>query len=1347
MPAIRYFSRFLRKPDEQGQMQIVDDTEILAIAGPKVVLGEPGMGKSELIRELGRRLDVQPVDAIRFMHSKDPSRFVVAGKPLLIDALDEAVARHEGDAVDSILAQLEDAGSPEFILSCRAREWQSRSANRLRQIYGVDPIIFSLEALNRAEATSFLEQRYPTANAEHVISHLEAHGIADLYGNPLTLGLMGQVAEYDAQLPATRAALFERVCTLIWPEHDRDRHDLGLGKIAADQALSAAGAIMAGLLLSGAEAVNLVGPMRSQDNDVRLVDLELLPEAGAAQVIIASKLFQSVGAGRAKPIHRVIAEFLGARWLAQQATAKRAQRRLLAQFHGAGAVPASLRGLHAWLAFHSTAMAPAVIAADPIGVLRYGETDNLTSEHADCLLGALESLAEIDPYFGAQDWDSHSAKGLMIPNLRTKIEAIICSTESNGHLRAVLISGLKDMPLARDLADTLAAVTLSTERFYRERQDAASALMPYRDRAWWQQTIANLRIQGTADSTRLARNLIQEFDCDVPDELLVETLLAEMGLTICPLPSDGAERVHTYRHYGLIVDLIPAARLTNVISLLADHVSLVDDSDWQGRNDLAEIVALLMVRAIDEKKVSPCDAAALWGWLGTFKRTNASSRTATESLKLRLEEHDALRRSVQLYALYGTRPRPTIWMSQIDLNERFVGLAGRPKDVTWFLERLSGADNKDQGLREDWQDLMHLGFDRDGFDPDLRAASRQFQAGDGQLEAFVHKLQNPKKPGWKLKQERNAVKQERKKRIDFETRRRLYAAKRAELRAGELAVTLDPAKVYLGVFYDLDREQPPIDRLVEWFGSELGDDAMAGFEAVLHRSDIPTSAEVAQSFADSKRWNYCFAIMAGLLARQQAGRGFTDLSAEVRTTGLLLCHDSYCMCESEDLPLLRDTLEQAVVPSAKEREYFARLWMEPSLAARNSYVSDLYKLSHDEHWQPTVTALASEWLIRFPNIPLNVEEELIDCLTHSGALAPLASVAAARHSMIFRNIDHLYTWLAVDVLVRFDMVLPDLSGIGVDHPEFIWALRDRFQLGSHGAILRVSIAQAKWIVSQFRTQWPHTVLSGSGSGDNNSYNATDFLRAMINRIADDTSVEASEAMQALVTEPSDTYSDQIRHMAAEQRQKCAEEDFAPVFPINLAALLTERPPSNADDLKSLVLEELAIAQKILSGDDLDQVRDFWGESGVPYDENRCRDRLAALIGPELQRYGIQRITEADMPNTKRADLAFACSQLQLPMEVKGQWHPEVWQAATEQLDLKYLIDWRSEQRGIYCVFWFGDLPSKSGRRLQVPPKEVDAPTSADEMRKLLIEIIPEARRAMIDVVVLDLTAGKPKVKS
>src|SRR5205814_7457121 len=169
------------------------------------------------------------------------------------------------------------------------------------------------------------------------------------------------------------------------------------------------------------------GAAQVQQSDIRLADLEMLPNAKAARAIFSSKLFHSVGLSRAKPIHRVIAEYLGARWLARQVPTARAQRRLLAQLHGSGGVPASLRGLHAWLAYHSPVMAERVISADPYGVLRYGETAALTPHLADCLFDALCVLAEDDPYFRAADWDSKTAAGLMIPALRPKIDAIIGS--------------------------------------------------------------------------------------------------------------------------------------------------------------------------------------------------------------------------------------------------------------------------------------------------------------------------------------------------------------------------------------------------------------------------------------------------------------------------------------------------------------------------------------------------------------------------------------------------------------------------------------------------------------------------------------------------------------------------------------------------------------------------------------------------------------------------------------------------------------------------------------------------------------------------------------------------------
>lgn len=1335
-----YFSRRLRFTDSKGNSSQVTESEMLAITGAKIVLGEPGMGKSELMLEAGRRIVATPVSAVRFMFSTNPAQYVEPGKPLIVDGLDEAMARREGDAVDMILANLEAIGSPEFILSCRTREWQARSVTNLRQIYGAEPSIFTLEPLERMEAKVFLIQRFAKVDADHVLDHLEGHGLADLYRNPLTLGLMGQVAECDTHLPVTRAALFERVCQLIWPEHDPDRQDSGLGQINEDSALSAAGAIMASLLLAGAEAASTAGPGHLLDRDVRLADLKTLPGAEAASTIFSSKLLQSSGAGRAGPLHRVIAEYLGARWLARQATTPRAQRRLLCQLHGNGGVPASLRGLHAWLAFHGSGMAEDVIAADPFGVLRYGETAGLTAAQADCMFDALSSLAEVDPFFRAQDWDSHTAAGLMISRLQDRIASIIGSAESNEHLRSLLIEGLEGTALVTDLEGTVEAVMLSGVRFYREREAAAKALLPHRDRASWRQTIDDLRQQGTVDSTRLARNLIEDIDYEISDELLVATLFAEMGQTISPLPRVNEGGAHTLRSYSGIIDALSVPRLVGVLSLVADYAALVSRADWEARYDTIDIISGLMLRAIEEKAVGPSDAAALSRWLGALGDAENSVRERTKKLQARLDEHDDLRRAIQHHLLYVARPHPTILFSERELSRCLVGLRERPKDVAWFLGHLGDSDNRK--VRQDWCDLMRLGIGPDGLDPDIRAASQEFQNRDAELEAFVRRLENPKKTAWQRKQERVAAKREKKQRIAKEWRRRQYAADRAALRAGDVGALWGPAEAYLGLFHSVTREQAPVGRIAEWLDTGLGSDAMVGLEAVLHRMDLPTPAEITQGFVVGTCWNYRFAIMAGLLARQRTGNGLTDLAPEVRRIGLLLCHNDSSWCVDDDLPALREELEALVIPTSKDREDFARLWIEPSLAAGSSHVSGLYMLGHDEDWLLTGATLAGGWLTNFPNVPENIELELVDCLTHSGALAALESIAATRANTVFRNLDHMLAWLAIDVLVRFDAVLSDITGIGVRHPEFVWFLRNRLQLERHGSMLPLTLAQAKWIVSEFRAQWPFAVLQGSSVGDTNPHDATEFLSVLINRIADDTTAEGSSAMQSLIAEQADSYSEMIRHMAAEQMQKRVEEDFAPLLPKCLGDLLTEGPPSNADDLKSLIVEELAIAEKKLVGDDLDQVRDFWGDNGKPYDENRCRDRLAALIGPELIRYEVQRITEADMPKTKRADMAFARGQLQLPMEVKGQWHKKVWDAATRQLDQQYLIDWRSEQRGIYCVLWFGDLPSRSGRRLKAAPKGVATPKTPDEMRETLIARIPESRRPLIDVVVLDLTAGK-----
>ena len=1340
-----YFPRRLHYQCNDGQSSQIEDVALLTLAGPRILLGEPGMGKTELIKQLGRKIDVEPITAVRLMHSKNPMVLLQGNKPLLIDALDEAMARKEGDAVDAILAQLEAMDCPNFILCCRAREWQSRTQLHLKILYGREPIICTVEPLSRAEAKSFLECRYPAVDCAAVLNHLDSKNLADLYGNPLTLKLMGHVAENSEELPQTRAGLFERVSCILWAEHDPGRQDMPLGQLTESQALNSAGAMCAALLFSGREAFTIAGAAHTMSDDIRISDIECLPDTEQARSIFASNLFKSVGTGRAIPIHKVVAEFLAARWLAYRVNSPRLQRRLLAQLNGSGSVPASLRGLHAWLAFHSAAMAERVIGADPYGVVRYGEADNLPPSQAECMFDALRKLPETDPYFRANDWATHPIAGLMIPSLRDKIDGVIASPNSNNHLRSLFIEGVQGTPLVAELAPTLENIMRSRERFYAERSDAAMALMPLYDVNWCLATIEQLRCMGDEDSTRLAMNLIRKIGCDnVSDQLIVETIFAEMGLTLCAVPKMRDSRSSTMRYYGHIPDQISLARIPSLLDFITLFANaFMRQYEWQNDYELADLILKMLLRLLNEEVLTETDAPRIWNWLRQIERAIRYHRDPKEELAKRLTQNVTLRRAIQDYATGQVRADKTIWALEEKLSHRMVGISQNLSDIAYHLSKLADSDNQDERIRNDWKDLLHLARRTEGLDPYVKVQAIRFVREDRDLESFLNSIEHPEVPEWERQQQIRRENQARVREARFAADRQVHANNRESIRAGELDYIFAPAECYMGLRYEVGNEQSPVDRVKEWLGSELCGDVMAGMEAALHRTDLPTFEDISTNAVKGTIYYFTYPIIAAFLHRHREGVGFADLPDEICRVGLLLFQPERVWGEVDEAQTIRELLEKRVFRDFRDRERFARMQIEPYLVARHTHVPSLYKLAHDPAWYEVGGALAAEWLQTYPNLPEHVELQLIDCLVSAGKYDLLRGIAQQRSKEVFRHFEHMLTWAAIDLIVRFDEVAEALENVGQNNREFLWYLRNRIRSEHRGHVMPLSISQCEWIISQFRRQWPYATLNGHGSGDTNPYDATNFLKSLINALADDINAQASDSMQRLGNQPHDSYTDLIRHMAAQQNQKRAETAFEPLSPQALAALLRDDQPANINDLKCLVLEEIAVAQAKLRGEDIDQLRDFWTDASVPRDENRCRDRLAAMIGPELRRYDVQQITEADMPNNKRVDLAFSRGEMQLPMEIKGQWHDDVWDAASRQLDAKYLIDWRSQQRGIYCVLWFGEQPLSPGRRLKPHPDGLPSPTTPDQMQAMIVERIPERRRPMIDVVVLDLSVSKP----
>lgn len=86
----------------------------------------------------------------------------------------------------------------------------------------------------------------------------------------------------------------------------------------------------------------------------------------------------------------------------------------------------------------------------------------------------------------------------------------------------------------------------------------------------------------------------------------------------------------------------------------------------------------------------------------------------------------------------------------------------------------------------------------------------------------------------------------------------------------------------------------------------------------------------------------------------------------------------------------------------------------------------------------------------------------------------------------------------------------------------------------------------------------------------------------------------------------------------------------------------------------------------------------------------------------------------------------------LVIEAKGQWHQELFAAASFQLSERYCIHPSAADQGVYLVYWFG-------QRVEVEGRVKHHIASPEELRKQLIDSMDEALKSKIDVFVLDLS--------
>lgn len=1270
--------------------------ELLDRKEPLIILGEAGMGKSHLLEQLAQSDTCVFCTARKLIASQRPENIIGDATTLVIDALDEVSAKNDGDALDNVLSKLELLGNPRFILSCRAAEWQNATGTSLiKEFYDNAPLALHIKSFQDPEILEYLSSNLDDKRALFVLEHFKELGLEELLGNPQTLSMIAKIS-MDDHLPESKSEVYKLAVEKLATEHNDKKETRQLTEM---EAIDTAGAAFAGLILTGKEGLSRKAVANTGKNDVCLIDLNILSNTENLKQVANSRLFVAIGDDRFSYIHRSIGEYLGARWLAKQANTARKRRRLLAMFQSYSVVPANLRGIHAWLS-QDNELASNVLSVDPMGVIEYIGTDNLSPSQSNLLLDALIKLANDNSNFTG--WKSYSTKGLINQQSAEKSLSLIADKSTPFALRILLLEAFQDSPLAENHDKLFNNLSFDTSEYFAIRNAALNIFAHIRNKGHWADLANKLIGLKDNDSLRLAEEFINTIDFEnIDDELIV-------NLTIKYAQS----RNNTVSKFYLLSKNFPVRRIPNILDQLSEKLpSLGEWYERSGHDDMADLVCTLLCRLIEKEDICP---EKMWYWL-TSTQPQTQGHRNSEKLALLIEEKN-LRTRLHLFAFLSESNTNIREQSRL-LQRSFPALAVNENDIVTLLGHLNPIDKTDTR----WRDLLELCYHNGEYGKKVREATHEFAKQHYGDLTWLNERATPAPTEWEIAQTLKTEQKEAKKAAHHKQHREEFSANIQEIKKGDFSWLINPARAYLNQFNDIDRDLPANERIADWLGDDIAEATLSGFETYL-KSDPFDPDKIAKTHLENKRYDAELIFIAAIAERLRKKQTLNDLSDKC----LLVClfsHWGGLVSDHAKIGDIGQYLEQEVINRNLIQNAYQR-YVEPQLQANKTSIHNLHILLRDEKLTDTACALASDWLFDFQKLSSEIETALLKKLVDSGnnsvALTFLKQASEAE------SIEQQRNRLAVRLIVDFEVVKSEIEE-SVE-AELLWNIQD---LLPHKRPTALTV----WIIHSFRKLWPRHYFPDSGwSGRSNKWDASRFISGLIDQLAANSSKEAMLALHNLRNQEEDGYSDQIKNVIAEQNQRIVEQRFTLPDLKTIKAIIEDCTPTTIDDLQSYIIEELAVVQAKIKADDIESWQGFFNDNKEPHKEERCRDHLLGLLRQNIN--DIELMPESHVASDKEVDITCSVAgSIRLPIEIKGQWHRDLWTAADKQLDALYTTDYRAQGCGIYLILWFG---LGSSKKLQNRSKGKKQPNTASELQKMLEEDCLAAKHGRIKIVVIDI---------
>lgn len=1320
------------------------ESELLTASKYIVVLAEPGGGKTELMKSLALKLNTSVSNASVFA-------YVGADKensPLIIDAVDE-VARIDQSGIHKLLALAKTSKPTCVIMSSRSSEWGLASTSIFERFLGASPMIVRLREFDQDEQHAIFKHYAPAEDFFAFQTEVTRFSLDMLLPNPQFLKMFTDAYLESDRRFADKRSIFALAVERLAKEVNPDIPKTSVS-LSVTQKIAFSAEVYAKLLLSGAEGVSTID---TTANRMYPMLPALFSSSTACYDILSTQLFKPGDKeDQHRPVHKIVAEYCAADYLIKRIAAPADDLTLtkcLSVIAPNGAARDELRGLLGWMAaLGNRSVQGSIIELDAYAVLANGDPSQLERSSKLQLLHRLKEIEAADPYFRRSDfWRRFSAAGFFTQDVVEEIKPLL-TMGNDGHLRDLILELLTDSPVNSQLMSELSLLTLNPNESEHIRTLASRCLLNVKEYDFIG-TLAVLIFEASNISLNIAAKVIEATGPEKFDHKYLSGFL-RVCANLYPDHKEQFEGVVGTRYF--IKKLISCFSQHTLESLLDElthnlHCHCGKKSyECDCRNGISKIVGSMVDRYF-ELAQAPFDPVRIWQWIDNLNFHRHCQPDQSKSVQV-LRENETLRQGIIAHVFGPLTDRNEIfnirvWKFDGNLHSH-SGLHLWRNDYTFILNLAFKTDNVDLWASFLVNHQRYKNREEQGFD-DLRAQMRQHGLSK---PAFMRewarynnamKLSEQEHQLWRFRHSRSRKRHDKKQReihaknIKFVNENRDIVERgchwRCLVRFAEL-VLMHPERIEFE-FGDEKLVRTALKNCLDFITPE-----------------VPTLPELAALQCES-RCRYSVMILYAACLEILRSEGNLECVNIVLLTALRTnIHMGYNSVSTEERDALQTEIDRLIFPDSESAEKYLRQYVEPQLAQPCPH-PEIWMLSGEEVFSHSRAKLSIEWLRRFTDLSLDSVDAIFEIAAQYGDREDLKEIIAERCSEMMsvwpnptENEDierKRIFWLVREFYFLENITDTYWAWLKYDKDNLLcfYERSERMSRSEHRAWPELTLIKIEAILDAFIEQWPHVDLPDHWDSDSpKEEKAYRFLTNLIWSIESDIPDNALPVLGRLLNAPRfTTLHKELQSIHAAQIRKKALRDFEPPTPDEIVQHLDCESVVTVEDLRQLVLQELQDFQKAIDGGEFNSADRFY-EKNDRLDEVKSTEIIAERLNLRLQPQGITITPEHQLKGKNRSD--FTASKLiggrrrLLVTEVKGQWHRELYSAASAQLYDRYSIHPDAEQQGIFLVIWFGESETVAGRKTH-------GIKTAQELKIGIEAVLPADLRGLIDVFVLDVS--------